>query len=214
MLRLRRGFIVAMASFPRGRRLAGGGGRRGLRRSGRLDGLDLRGRSAAARPGRLRLGRRRRRRRDGRRDLGDGNRARAAGVRSPRRRSRSARSPGCEPRVTVPRGVAFLSSVDCSRISISFDEDAVSPVICSSRVLPATLSSSCCTQVLSGSSREISSMYASAGGVPCFFARRKLCSSTRRSSSCASLLVACASDCAFPSTGCSDLITSRFAYGG
>src|SRR5205814_3398867 len=55
---------------------------------------------------------------------------------------------GCEPRVTVPRGVAFCNSFDCSRISISFDEEGVSPMICTSRALPAALSSSCCTHVL------------------------------------------------------------------
>ena len=65
--------------------------------------------------------------------------------------------PGCEPRVTVPRSVAFCSSVDCSSSSISFDDDAVSPVICTSRLLPAVRRSNCCTQVLSGNSRDTSS---------------------------------------------------------
>ena len=71
--------------------------------------------------------------------------------------------PGCEPRVTVPRGAAFCSNVDCSRSSISFEDEAVSPVICTSRALPTVLMSSCCTHVLSGSSRDISSTNASTG---------------------------------------------------
>src|SRR6185437_16548393 len=38
--------------------------------------------------------------------------------------------PGTEPRVTVPRNAAFWSTDDPSRISISFEADAVSPTIC------------------------------------------------------------------------------------
>ena len=57
---------------------------------------------------------------------------------------------------------------------MSFEEETVSPITCTSRTLPTGLTSSEVTQVLSGSRREISSMKASAGYVPCFRARRKL----------------------------------------
>ena len=65
--------------------------------------------------------------------------------------------PGVEPRVVGPRGAAFCSIFEFSSSSISFDDDAVSPVICTSFVLPAVLMSSCCSHVVSGSRREISS---------------------------------------------------------
>ena len=71
--------------------------------------------------------------------------------------------PGCEPRVTVPRGAAFWMRLAPSRISISFEDDTVSPITCTSRTLPTGLISREVTQVLSGSRREISSMNASAG---------------------------------------------------
>ena len=80
--------------------------------------------------------------------------------------------PGIVPRTTEPRGVAFCRIGDCSISSMSLEEDTVSPLTVISRVLPAHLTSSWFTHVLSGKSRDASSTNAPAGGVACFFPMR------------------------------------------